>query len=136
MLRHREASGSGSAVWCGADAVSEGDFSALRGAYLTRFAYELGVRNPLVLESALETIDQHHPGEVVWIEAAPPQADSTRPRADVRRWMSYPTTTEHPSALQDLTFKKWKRNGNETRPDPHASFSAYCASFGLCRAHT
>lgn len=66
----RKASGSGTAVWCGAEAVSEEDFSALRGAYLTRFDYELGARDPLVLEDALDTIDQHHPDEVVWIEAA------------------------------------------------------------------
>lgn len=66
----REASGSGTAVWCGADAISEEDFAALRGAHVTRFAYELGARDPLVLEDALDTIDQHHPDEVVWIEAA------------------------------------------------------------------
>jgi hypothetical protein len=66
----REFSGSRTAVWCGADAVSEEDFVALRGAYLTRFSYELGARDPLALEDALETIDQHHPDEVVWIEAA------------------------------------------------------------------
>ena len=81
----REASGSGSAVWCGTDAISEEDFAALRGAYLTRLAYELGARDPLVLEDALDTIDQHHPSEVVWIEAATSQAGSTRPRADARR---------------------------------------------------
>lgn len=57
-------------VWCGADAVSEEDFAALKGAGLTRFNYELGERDSLVLEDALATIDQHHPGEVVWVEAA------------------------------------------------------------------
>lgn len=67
----RQAGSSGVAVWCGADAVSEEDFAALKGNGLTRFDYELGARAPLVLERALDTIDQHHPNEVVWVEAAP-----------------------------------------------------------------
>lgn len=66
----REAANSGTAVWCGADAVSEEDFAALKGKGLTRLTYELGARDPLVLEGALDTIDQHHPDEVVWVEAA------------------------------------------------------------------
>lgn len=40
----REATRSGTAVWCGADAVSEQDFAALKGKGLTRFAYALGGR--------------------------------------------------------------------------------------------
>mgnify|MGYP001067628169 CR=1 FL=1 len=66
----RKADGSTTAVWCGADAISEGDFAAQKGTKLTRFAYELGARDPFVLEDALETISQHHPDEVVWVEAA------------------------------------------------------------------
>lgn len=66
----RVAVSSGTTVWCGADAVSEQDFAALKGTGLTRFAYELGARDPRVLEGALDTIDQHHPNEVVWVEAA------------------------------------------------------------------
>lgn len=66
----REAARSGSAVWCGADAVAERDFAALEGKGLTRFAYVLGARDPLVLERALDTIGQHHPDEVVWVESA------------------------------------------------------------------
>lgn len=68
----REAASCGTAVWCGADAVSEADFAAQKGQSLTRFAYELGARDPLALEGAFDTIDQHHPGEVVWVEAAVP----------------------------------------------------------------
>lgn len=66
----REATRSGTAVWCGADAVSEQDFAALKGKGLTRFAYALGGRDPLVLEGALDAIGQHHPDEVVWVETA------------------------------------------------------------------
>jgi hypothetical protein len=66
----REAAGSSTAVWCGADAVTEQDFAAMMGKGLTRFAYPLGARDPLVLEGALDTIGQHHADEVVWVEAA------------------------------------------------------------------
>ncbi|WP_219220632.1 hypothetical protein [Variovorax boronicumulans] len=67
----REAASSGTAVWCGADAVSEEDFAVLKGKRLTRFTYVLEARDPLVLARALDTIDQHHPSEVIWVEAAP-----------------------------------------------------------------
>ena len=66
----RAAASSAIPVWCGVDTVSEEDFAALQGTGLTRFDYELGARDPLVLEDALATIDQHHPGDVVWVEAA------------------------------------------------------------------
>lgn len=69
----REAARSGAAVWCGADAVSEEDFDTLKVRGLTRFDYQLQARDLLVLADALDTIDQHHPGEVVWIEAAAAQ---------------------------------------------------------------
>ena len=70
----RETASSGTAVWCGADAISEAAFAAIKGSSLTRFAYELGARDALVLEDALDTIEQHHPGEVVWVEAAIPSS--------------------------------------------------------------
>ena len=66
----REVAGSGTPIWCGADAVSEQDFAVLKGKGLTRFAYALGAREQLVLEDALDTIGQHHPDEIVWVEAA------------------------------------------------------------------
>ena len=65
----RLAADSGPPVWCGADAISEDDYCARKGKGLSRFIYPLGARDPLVLEGALDTIDQHHPGEVVWVEA-------------------------------------------------------------------
>lgn len=67
----RESANSGTAVWCGADAISEEDFAARKTGSLTRFTYELGERDPLVLEDALSTIKEHHPDEVVWVEAVP-----------------------------------------------------------------
>ena len=66
----RVAADSRTAVWCGADAISETTYGKFKGAGLSRFIYDLGGRDPLVLEDALDTIDQHHPGEVVWVEAA------------------------------------------------------------------
>ncbi len=66
----REAARTSSAVWCGADAISEQDFAALKGKGVTRFAYALGARDALVIEGALDTVGQHHPDDVVWVEAA------------------------------------------------------------------
>ena len=56
-------------VWCGADAISQDEFAAMPGEGLTRFEYELGTRE--LLPDALGTIAEHHPGEVIWVEAEP-----------------------------------------------------------------
>jgi hypothetical protein len=66
----RESDKSGAAVWCGADAISEQAYAARRPKTLSRFTYDLGERNAHFLERALDTIEQHHTGEIVWIEAA------------------------------------------------------------------
>lgn len=55
-------------VWCGADAISESDYTARRIPRLSRFIYPLQGEAPEVLEDALDTIREHHPGEVVWVE--------------------------------------------------------------------
>nr|WP_301334581.1 hypothetical protein [Variovorax dokdonensis] len=68
----RLAADSGRSVWCGSDAITEEDYGARKEKGLSRFIYPLGARDPLILEGALDTIDQHHPGEVVWVEAATP----------------------------------------------------------------
>lgn len=65
----RLAADSRTAVWCGADAISEEAYGELKVKNLSRFNYELGARDPAVLEDALDTIDLHHPDEVVWVEA-------------------------------------------------------------------
>lgn len=70
----RLAAVSGRQVWCGADAISEEAYTARKEKGLSRFIYPLGARDPLVLESAFDTIDQHHPDEVVWVEAPPSAA--------------------------------------------------------------
>ncbi|QIL84168.1 hypothetical protein G7047_29120 [Diaphorobacter sp. HDW4A] len=59
----------GSPVWCGSNAISEEQYQARRGKSLSRFNYALDTRDPDVLASALDTIEQHHPNAVVWVEA-------------------------------------------------------------------
>ncbi|KQZ43972.1 hypothetical protein [Duganella sp. Root1480D1] len=57
-------------IWCGSDAISESDFENLDYASLTRFSYPLGGEDQEVLAGAVETIQEHHPGEPIWIEHA------------------------------------------------------------------
>ena len=67
----RDSVNSGAAIWCGADALSGVSLAERQGAAVSHFIYDLGARDPDVLESALDTIEQHHPDEVVWMEAPP-----------------------------------------------------------------
>jgi len=55
-------------IWCGSEAISESDFENLECSSLTRFSYALGGESQKVLTGAVETIQEHHPGESVWIE--------------------------------------------------------------------
>ncbi len=57
----------GDAIWCGAAAITEVDFQASRDGRLTRFDYEVGVDD---LECALDSVREHHPGQMIWVEAA------------------------------------------------------------------
>lgn len=56
------------AVWCGSDAISEVDYAALREANVSRFVYPLLGQSDDVLARAIDTIEEHHPGETVWVE--------------------------------------------------------------------
>lgn len=60
----------GDAVWCGADAISESAWAALPTPKCTRFVHEL--RDRVLLDDALSTIKEHHPGQTIWIEATSP----------------------------------------------------------------
>lgn len=62
---HRDAA---VAVWCGSDALSEADYAALTGANVSRFAYPLQSAGGDVLTGAIETIQEHHPNETIWVE--------------------------------------------------------------------
>ncbi|WP_436078474.1 hypothetical protein, partial [Acidovorax delafieldii] len=58
------------AVWCGADAISETAWAALPAPSCTRFVYELG--DGVLVDDAVSTIEEHHPGQTIWIEATSP----------------------------------------------------------------
>ena len=56
------------AVWCGADAISDDDYAKLKHANVSRFVYGLAGEGQDVLAGAIETIEEHHPNETVWVE--------------------------------------------------------------------
>ncbi|MHA6852823.1 hypothetical protein [Ralstonia pseudosolanacearum] len=63
----------GMPIWCGADAISGDGYRELASRQVSRFTYTLGDASPDVLQDALQTIQEHHPGELVWVEyVAPP----------------------------------------------------------------
>jgi len=59
----------GGTVWCGADAMTEQEFSAHVGSAVTRFAYPLAAESDDVLTGAIETIFEHHPAAIIWVES-------------------------------------------------------------------
>ncbi|QUP56988.1 hypothetical protein GO998_21305 (plasmid) [Ralstonia syzygii] len=61
-------------IWCGADAISDDGYRELAGRQVSRFTHSLGDASPDVLQAAIQTILEHHPGEPVWVEyVEPPQ---------------------------------------------------------------
>ena len=57
------------AIWCGSDTISEAEYAAMRRPGLTRFNYSLA---DLELDDgAIATVEEHHPGKTIWVEAAP-----------------------------------------------------------------
>jgi hypothetical protein len=58
-----------SPVWCGADALTESEFSAMQANNVTRFVHSLsGPGESAVIAEALVTIAEHHPGQRIWVE--------------------------------------------------------------------
>ncbi|WP_417070491.1 hypothetical protein [Niveibacterium terrae] len=57
-------------IWCGADAISQADYEALQAVDLSRFAYPLAGESHDVLLGAIETIEEHHPNAIIWVEHA------------------------------------------------------------------
>ena len=57
-------------VWCSADALSEAEFEKLERGNVTRFTYSLTDADQTTIHGALATIEEHHPGERVWIESS------------------------------------------------------------------
>ena len=64
----------GESVWCGAEAVSAEDFAMQIPKNVTRFTYGLQGDNAELLQDAIGTIAEHHPGQTIWVEAAPSEA--------------------------------------------------------------
>lgn len=56
-------------VWCSADALSEAEFEKLERGNVTRFTYSFADADKTTISGALATIEEHHPGELVWIES-------------------------------------------------------------------
>lgn len=57
-------------VWCGADVLSEAEFKKLERGNVTRFTFSFPKGDTATIQHALATIQEHHPGESVWIESA------------------------------------------------------------------
>jgi hypothetical protein len=57
-------------VWVGSDAITPEEHHRLcaNGAQLTRFSYPLANAIPDVIADSLVTIEEHHPGEIVWVQ--------------------------------------------------------------------
>jgi hypothetical protein len=55
-------------VWCGSDAISETEYQLLRNPSVSRFIYPLQGQSADVLQGAIYTIEDHHPGATIWTE--------------------------------------------------------------------
>ena len=56
-------------VWCGSDAIGEAEYSDRHGTNLSRFIYPLSGQPRSVIERAMDTVSEHHPGETIWVES-------------------------------------------------------------------
>ena len=63
---------SGAAVWIGSDAMPHDEHYrvASEGVNLTRFEYPLSGADAATVQSALDSVMEHHPGETVWVQRA------------------------------------------------------------------
>jgi hypothetical protein len=62
---------SGAAVWVGSDALTYAEYIAAgeSGISVSRFIYPLNNVEVSVLRGAIETIQEHHPNETIWVQA-------------------------------------------------------------------
>jgi hypothetical protein len=56
-------------IWCSSDALSEAEFRKLERVNVTRFNCSLLGADNMAMSDALATIEEHHPGERIWIES-------------------------------------------------------------------
>jgi hypothetical protein len=66
----RLAQQAGCAVWVGSEAVTQEQHQQLTrsGVNVTRFPYPLANASAVVIEDAVNTIKEHHPDEVIWVQ--------------------------------------------------------------------
>ena len=56
-------------VWCGADAITEDAYALLSSPEPSRFNYNLtDADGPDCIDGAVSTIEEHHPGQTIWVE--------------------------------------------------------------------
>jgi hypothetical protein len=55
------------AIWCGSDVISETEYVQLRHPNLSRFDYSLA--DLQMDDGTLGTVEEHHPGQTIWVEA-------------------------------------------------------------------
>jgi hypothetical protein len=60
----------GCAIWVGSDGVTEDEYQlyGASGIKISRFIYLLADADELVLSDARETIGEHHPSEIIWVQ--------------------------------------------------------------------
>jgi len=60
-------------VWVGSDAITEGEYQRFgsEGVELSRFIYPLTGESDEVIQDALSTVEEHHPGEIIWVQHVP-----------------------------------------------------------------
>jgi hypothetical protein len=57
-------------LWISAGVISQSELESLRnsGADVTDFNYAIGLNENEVIDDAIQTIKEHHPGEVIWLQ--------------------------------------------------------------------
>jgi hypothetical protein len=55
-------------IWCGSDTISETELAAMKRPGLTRFNFSLAGLE--LDDGAIATVEEHHPGQTIWVEAA------------------------------------------------------------------
>jgi hypothetical protein len=60
----------GCAIWVGSDGVTEDEYQryGASGIKISRFIYPLADAGDSVLSDARETIGEHHPSEIIWVQ--------------------------------------------------------------------
>jgi hypothetical protein len=58
-------------LWVGAGVLSDEELASLRntGVDVSDFNYEIELHDSEVIAGAVDTIKEHHPGEVLWIQS-------------------------------------------------------------------